>query len=227
MSRLLAISDIHGCANTFTGLLDKISLTKEDELYLLGDYIDRGPRSKAVLDKIVQLRQDGYKLHCLRGNHEQMMLEAPQSHEYAAIWLRNGGREVMQEFNTEDFSEIPDKYYNFLSNLSYYFDRGDQLFVHAGFKMSEDNPLEDRKPMLWIRKWEEQPGLLSWLQGRTVVHGHTPQTEDAIRERFDNLDNFPILNIDNGCCFMLKEGYHQLCCVDLTNKKLYFQPNID
>jgi len=208
-------------------MLDKIGLTKEDELYLLGDYIDRGPRSRGVLDLIMSLREQGYRLHCLRGNHEQMMLEAPQSSDYAQIWLRNGGQTVMNEFETNSFSEIPNKYYDFLDSLPFYFDRGDKLFVHAGFKISGDsNPFEKKNPMLWIRKWEEQPEVLSWLNGRLLLHGHTPQTQIAIEKRFDNLANFPILNIDNGCVYP-HEGYQQLCCVDLTGMKLYFQKNID
>ena len=70
-----AISDIHGCIATFKTLLDKIKFSKEDELYLLGDYIDRGPDSKGVIDHIWYLQKSGYQVHCLRGNHENMLLQ--------------------------------------------------------------------------------------------------------------------------------------------------------
>ena len=66
-----AISDIHGCAKTFEALLDRIALSTQGELYLLGDYLDRGPDSKGVLDLIFRLQREGYAVHCLRGNHEQ------------------------------------------------------------------------------------------------------------------------------------------------------------
>jgi len=70
------ISDIHGCAKTFKALVDRISFSREDELYLLGDYIDRGPDSKGVIDHIWDLLETGYTVHCLTGNHEQMFLHA-------------------------------------------------------------------------------------------------------------------------------------------------------
>jgi serine/threonine protein phosphatase 1 len=228
LSRIFAISDIHGCAYTFHEILNVIGFSKEDELYLLGDYIDRGPRSRMVLDKIMQLKSDGYLLHCLRGNHEQMMLEAPLSKEYAAIWLRNGGTEVMQEFGATRFSDIPKPYFEFIEQLDYWFERDKMILVHAGFKLPKDgnNPLELKKNMLWIRKWEAQQGVAAWLNGRKVIHGHTPQTEQQIRLRFDNPERYPILNIDNGCAYN-SEGMRQLCCVELTERKIFFQKNID
>ena len=227
MSRIFAISDIHGCSYTFYEMLNKIGLNKNDELYLLGDFIDRGPYSRMVLDKIMLLKAEGYQLHCLRGNHEQMMLEAPHSDEFAAIWLRNGGSEVMQEFNALAFSDIPKKYFDFIENLDYWFEREQLLFVHAGFKLVKNvNPFELKKNMLWIRKWADQAGVEQWLNGRSVVHGHTPQTEQQIRKRFDQPELFPILNIDNGCAYEA-EGMRQLCCVELTERIIYFQKNIE
>ena len=69
--RRFAISDIHGCARTFEALLDRIAFTSQDELYLLGDYIDRGGDSKGVLDLIFRFQKEGYAVQCLLGNHEQ------------------------------------------------------------------------------------------------------------------------------------------------------------
>ncbi|MEO0876095.1 MAG: metallophosphoesterase, partial [Bacteroidota bacterium] len=65
--RKFAISDIHGCLKTFEALLDQIQFTTQDELYLLGDYIDRGPDSKGVIDLIWKMQADGYQVKCLRG----------------------------------------------------------------------------------------------------------------------------------------------------------------
>ena len=76
-----AIGDIHGCSKTFKELLDKIGLIEGDELYLLGDYIDRGPDSKGVIDTIFELREKGFKVICLRGNHESMLLDALKNRE--------------------------------------------------------------------------------------------------------------------------------------------------
>jgi serine/threonine protein phosphatase 1 len=71
-----AISNIHGCYHTFKALLEKIGLCKEDELYLLGDYIDRGPGSKEVLDLILKLKSENFNIQCLLGNHEIMLFHA-------------------------------------------------------------------------------------------------------------------------------------------------------
>jgi serine/threonine protein phosphatase 1 len=71
-----AISDIHGCYRTFEALIEKIGLCKEDELHLLGDYIDREPGSKEVLDLILKLKSENYHVHCLLGNHEIMLFHA-------------------------------------------------------------------------------------------------------------------------------------------------------
>ncbi len=68
--RKLAIGDIHGCNKTFKALLDQINLSKDDELTLLGDYIDRGPDSKGVIDTIINLQSSGYQVRALRGNHD-------------------------------------------------------------------------------------------------------------------------------------------------------------
>jgi serine/threonine protein phosphatase 1 len=223
--RILAISDVHGCAKTLDALLDQVGLTKSDQLFFLGDFIDRGPSSKAVLDILFKLSEDGYNIELLRGNHEQMMFEAPQSFEKSQIWLRNGGREVMEEFNALNFTDIADKYYNLIERMHYYLESEEFIFVHAGFNLNTDNPFEDKKSMLWIRKWEEQD-YLPFIQKRTVIHGHTPQTADKIIKRMEELNQYQVLNIDNGCSYTF-EGMGQLCCVDLSNLNLYFQKNID
>ena len=77
MERIFAIGDIHGCSKTFKKLLlDKIKINKSDTIYCVGDYIDRGEDSKGVIDFILDLRAEGYTIHTLRGNHEQMLLDS-------------------------------------------------------------------------------------------------------------------------------------------------------
>ena len=223
--RTLAISDTHGCQLTFLQLLDNIAFSKSDQLYILGDNIDRGPRSKEMLDSIIDLQAKGYQLRCLRGNHEQMMLDARTDWQMSRAWMLNGGTDTMESFSALDFDDIPQQYFDLIDSFFYSLQTEKFLFVHAGLNLTIPNPLEDKKSMLWMRKWEEQPDL-SWLSGKIAIHGHTPQTRTAIETRFDNLGKLPILNIDNGCKFNY-EGYHHLCCVDLTNMRLHFEPNID
>ena len=73
--RILAIGDIHGCSRAFDTLIDAVSPEPDDQIITLGDYVDRGPDSRGVLDRLVALH-DGGRLIALRGNHDAMMLEA-------------------------------------------------------------------------------------------------------------------------------------------------------
>lgn len=79
-NRLIAIGDIHGCFNQFyTLIFDEIKLNKEDQLVLLGDYIDRGEQVKEVIDLILQLIKDGFQIIPLKGNHEELLIQAYQN----------------------------------------------------------------------------------------------------------------------------------------------------
>ena len=228
MSKIYAISDIHGCSETFTELLNKISFSTNDTLYLLGDYIDRGPSSIQTIDKIIELQSSGYNIKCLRGNHEQMMLNSIQDPSQSTLWEKNGGDKVLDELGIYSVSQIPRKYINFIEGLPYYIETDDFFFVHAGLNLQIFNPLEDKESMIWIRNWEDHIILDEFLQGKKLVHGHTPQTRVKIEKRFElfSQDYDSVLNIDNGCVFDYPD-YNSLCCVNLTDGKIYFQPNIE
>lgn len=223
--RILAISDIHGCFNTFKHLLNQVDLQKTDQLYLLGDYIDRGLYSKEVLDYILYLQGQDYNLYCLRGNHEQMMLNALTDPEKERLWRLNGGNTTLNSFGAFMPRDIPVQYYQFVQNLPFFYETKDYIFVHAGLNLEEENPFEDEHAMLWIRKWEQKANSKQ-LKNKIVVHGHTPQKLIAITNRFKKLEQIPVLTIDNGCAYNYEGGGH-LCAVDLTNHKLYFETNID
>src|SRR5215218_1348691 len=94
-----AISDIHGCCKTFRYMVEEVlHLQASDQLFLLGDYIDRGPDSKGVIDFILELRAKGYRVETLMGNHEFMMLETWEDASYLPLWLRNGGDTTLASF---------------------------------------------------------------------------------------------------------------------------------
>ena len=98
MTRIFVIGDIHGCCNTFKKLLAELAIQKSDEIYCIGDYVDRGNDSKGVIDLIINLRIKGYQIHTLRGNHEQMMLDSTIDEERLFHWLQNGGIETLTSF---------------------------------------------------------------------------------------------------------------------------------
>ena len=121
MARRFAISDIHGCSKTLIKLvLDEIKLTKSDELYLLGDYINKGPDSKGVIDFIFELRNSGYNVQCLRGNHEQYLLDGLEFSWEEIAFKNRGGKETLASFGVEDIHKIPQKYLDFISALPFY-----------------------------------------------------------------------------------------------------------
>lgn len=222
--RKIAISDIHGCNSTFEALLQQINFSKEDQLFLLGDYIDRGQFSKQVLDTIFRLKAEGYQLQCLRGNHEEMLLWALSGHSYnLETFLRNGGDVTLASFDVKHPRDIPEQYLNFLENLPLWIEAEEYIFVHAGLHfMPGTSPFEHTDKMLWIRNWYVDLDL-EWLGARYIVHGHTPTPHATIQNLFRHFKGLRVINIDAGCVFR-QAGYGHLCAVDLSNQLLYFEP---
>ena len=116
-----AISDIHGCSETFNALLEKIGLNKSDELYLLGDYIDRGPDSRGVIDTILRLQEEGYQIHCLRGNHEQMLEDQLHYPNFHLDWLANGGVRTLESFGKPTVTVFENRYLDFFADLGFFY----------------------------------------------------------------------------------------------------------
>ena len=223
-----AITDIHGCGNTFNALLNSIHFTPEDTLFLLGDYIDRGPRSKEVLDTILQLRQEGYTVECLLGNHDWVMLHAleePDTEE-ARNWKNYfGGRETLRSFGTTSEQGIGKEYIELLQSMDYYREYNDLILAHAGLNLTIDNPLVDREAMLWAR-YGDRKLPQGWLKGRIIVHGHTPHPRRRIQQQVELRTKDSVIGIDNGCVYQ-RTGMNHLCALELDTMELVFERNID
>jgi len=228
MKREIAISDIHGCYLTFLKLLETVNYSNNsDKLYILGDCIDRGPSSKQVLDWIMDGQNSGAEIVVLRGNHEQMMLRANVDVKRYKKWMRNGGQQVIESFGVENFLNIEKKYWEFLSELPYYSITDKYVFVHAGLNFNIENPLEDLESIIWIRRWYDNLNK-DWLGDKILLHGHTQVSVSEIEDQFDDLERDKVINIDAGCYaanYNRELGY--LCAFDLTNRKLFFEKNID
>ena len=107
MSRKILIGDIHGCLATFKALLEQINIHREtDKLFLPGDYVDRGPDSKGVIDEIISLQQTGYAVLPIRGNHEQMLI-ADHHAETVKGWHDMADEELKKSFGIENLSQLP------------------------------------------------------------------------------------------------------------------------
>lgn len=222
MVNRIAISDIHGCSHTFHALLDRLSLSKNDRLYLIGDYIDRGPGSKEVVDTIMAMQKAGYHLRLLRGNHEDMLLEGLTDDQVHYTWTAlNGGNETLQNFSINHAREFPKKYLEFFKQLEWYIELEDYILVHAGFDFSGPDPFSNYSEMVWIREFQvdkEQTG------NRKIIHGHTPVPFHEIHKAVRSGNNS--INIDNGCVYPY-EGLSGLVALNLDNLELIRQPNID
>ena len=121
MSRIFCIGDIHGCSNTLDDLLvNIIKLKKTDHLVFVGDYIDRGPDSKGVIDIILNLEKKEYKTTCLLGNHEELFMESDLDDDIFIHWFKDcGGFDTLKSFNVPTYENLEEKYKYVLSDDMY------------------------------------------------------------------------------------------------------------
>jgi serine/threonine protein phosphatase 1 len=173
MNLTVAVGDVHGMADKLHRLLAKIAAWLAQagagaavQFVFLGDYIDRGPDSKEVLDTVRALRQAG--AICLRGNHEQLMIDATQSALGERNFLRNGGAATLRSLGTAAaFREAQD----WMRSLPTYYEDDLRYYVHAGVRPGVPLDRQDDETRLWIREeFLDYPGKYS----RYIVHGHTP-----------------------------------------------------
>ncbi len=221
MQRIFFVGDIHGCSKTFRRLVtEKICLKKEDKLYCVGDYIDRGPDSKGVIDFILELKTENYQIYTLRGNHEEMLLDSADEDGSFHNWIRNGGDKTLKSFKVKSIVELKPVYLDFFKQTQYFIETKKFIFVHAGLDFSIDDPLADTESMLWIRDF---PVDENYLNGKLLIHGHTPQTRDYIlSQKFESP-----FNLDGGCVFKNVEGLGHLFALNFTEEKLIDTVNID
>ncbi|MFA5044926.1 MAG: metallophosphoesterase family protein [Paludibacter sp.] len=196
-NRHFAIGDIHGCFDSLKELVEnKIQLQKEDKLIFLGDYIDRGPKSKEVIDYIIELQNNDYDVVTLLGNHESMLIDAYNNNGSMDKWIKNGGSETLKSFEFDSLTNIDSKYLNFFNNLKYYFENEEYLFVHAGFNDTIEDPFSDKYWMLWKSRERYSNPL---LKDRTIIHGHVPVSLNITLNQIAN--NNKVVNIDGGCIY--------------------------
>lgn len=226
--RRYAISDIHGCSKTFSALLSKIELQKEDQLFLLGDYIDRGVDSKGVVDTILQLKADGHQVHCLLGNHEWMLMNSISEYKKFENWMKNGGSITLDSYKISELDylkKLPSEHIQFFRSLEYYIELEDYYLVHAGFNFKDADPFSDYESMLWIRDWHKNIRQEN-LHNKKIIHGHTPRVVTKLFEELKNKSSL-VYNIDCGCVFDSNHNLGVLCALNLDDLSFSIQKNID
>ena len=225
--RIYAIGDIHGRLD----LLDQVLSRVDKDMaahpashairVFLGDYIDRGPESKGVLDRLVTYSA-AHPSICLIGNHEMYLCEFLKNPDILSTWGRYGGLNTLKSYGLipsigADAQEqgklahalgrtLPVSHRHFLNSLKPYFVCGDFFFVHAGVRPGICLTDQSEEDLLWIR---EDFLLCEDPFGKVVVHGHTPVLEPEVRTNR--------INIDTGAY-----ATGRLTCLVLENDELSF-----
>jgi len=188
MKRLIAVGDIHGQKEKLERLLETVHPTGEDQLVFLGDYIDRGPDARGVIELLIDFRESWPKTVFLKGNHEQMLLNALvetafhadstlpsapldiESFSAIQLFLLNGGLATLRSYAIQRVDQLPQAHIAFIRQTQLYFQKEGFLFVHAGAR--NDLPLEQQEEytLLWDRSLEP---------GTREIHvvGHSPTAQ--------------------------------------------------
>lgn len=211
MERLtFAIGDIHGMYDALTLILKGINSYIEEHkpddyrVVFLGDYIDRGPDSFKVVDNIRLLQlSDPERYITLRGNHEQMFLDAMIGGWRERVDFRsNGGQETLKTYGVDLENDIPSTHKKFFLETRHCYQDELRYFVHAGINPSYSLATQTNEDRLWIRE------LFLRAQGpfeKYIVHGHTPRPGDRYVEGASKWR----LNLDFGAVF----GGYLVCAV--------------
>lgn len=212
--RTLAVGDIHGTSAALDALLAVVRPTPDDLLVFLGDYVDRGPDSKGVIDRLIALRQT-HRVVCLRGNHELMMTEARRQPSELRNWLSVGGTQTMSSYVPAggwraSFDHIPKEHWEFLEEgLFDFFETETHIFVHANLDPS--TPVNEQSDLMLF--WEFVNTPVRHESGKVMVCGHSSQKNGLPKA-------WPTTYcLDTGA---YAGGW--LTCLDVTSQK-YWQAN--
>lgn len=207
--KTFVVGDVHGCLEMLLRLLDVVPWqARRDRLIFVGDCIDRGPDSKGVVDRILELMQMDPDVTCLLGNHEAMLLDylsgiAPD------LYLANQGGTTLREYRLSrrpgGGPSIPQEHLNFYRSLKPYLEIEGYYVVHAGFRPGVEIERQSLEDMVWIR----EPFLSARHDfGKKVIFGHTPFSQPLVMENK--------IGIDTGAVYG-----NRLTCIELPEERFY------
>ena len=167
----IAIGDIHGCLRSLETMLDLIQPDSEDLIVTLGDYVDRGPDSKGVIDRLLALKQTHRLVH-LMGNHEIQMIRALETRHDRNRFLSDlcGGMDTLDSYGGA-FGDIPQEHWDFIHSAELYHELEDHILVHAGLEAHLPVDEQDQETYYYQRFYQQRPHV----SGKTIVCGHTIQ----------------------------------------------------
>lgn len=205
--RLFAVGDIHGRNDLLRPLLAAISQAshgaRRSIAVFLGDYVDRGPDSRGVIDSLLQFRRSGVaEVRFLRGNHDDTVLQFLEDPRIGPTWIDYGGGATLESYGVplpasrhdeagweatrRAFAErLPPEHLRFFRELAHATSHGDYFFAHAGARPGVALEQQSQHDLMWIRD-AFLKSKASWQ--KVVVHGHTPEEAAVVSERRIGLD---------------------------------------
>ena len=192
-TRLIAIGDVHGCPDTLSALLEEIEPRPDDQFVFLGDYIDRGPDSKATVELIIELCQNCL-VHPLMGNHEEMCIASRLGKSDLRFWMTCGGKTTIMDYgfstdrvSPQDMCNFPPEHQRFYGNLLDYYETDTHIFVHASYDPTKPLAHTSSETLRWANL---DPLIRPHSSGKTVICGHSPGPLRDLKH---------VICIDTGC----------------------------
>ncbi|QEL13273.1 metallophosphoesterase family protein [Limnoglobus roseus] len=215
--RTLAIGDIHGCSAMLDDLLRAVKPTPQDQVVFLGDYVDRGPDSRGVIDRVLALRQT-HNVVCLRGNHELMMSRARRDKSEYKMWTSVGGMQALGSYGKSPgragtVNDIPTEHWRFIEEecINYY-ETDMHIFVHAG--VASELPMDEQDEMWLFWEFLNPTFPPAHRSGKVVICGHSSQRSGEI------------LDCESAICVdTYAYGGGWLSCLDVDSRR-YWQVNL-
>jgi serine/threonine protein phosphatase 1 len=215
--RIFVIGDLHGCLHELNVILsyleNDLTLTPQDTVIFIGDYIDRGDDSRGVIERLIQLQRMHAKSYFLKGNHEEMLLSFLEGGHLSEVYLANGGNNTLESYGIDRGiskdqiqQQFPPDHLTFFHQLERCLISERFVFVHAGLDPLRPLKLQLDENLFWIR--DEFINNIHYF-GKVVVFGHTPYQ--------DVLFHLPYkIGIDTGAVYSNK-----LSCIELREQVVY------
>jgi serine/threonine protein phosphatase 1 len=188
-ARTIAIGDVHGCSKALGAIVDAIQPTADDTLVFLGDFVDRGPDSRGVLDFVLGLEKR-CRVVPLLGNHELMLLEAAENELLIEPWLTVGGGATVQSYDGS-LKNIPAEHWEFIRRCQRYYETPTHIFVHANYSANVRIGAQPDYLLFWEHLHMRVPA--PHTNGKIAIVGHTAQKSGEV------LDLGHVVCIDTYC----------------------------
>lgn len=206
--RTIVLGDIHGCAHALDAILNEVQPQADDLIISLGDFIDTGRDTAAVIDRLMALEQS-CSLVTIKGNHEEMLLGALTSERLKHSWLMCGGVSTVNSYRFGgDIDAIPDEHLEFISRCRHYYETERHIFVHANYLPERSLSEQPDHALRWSLL--EPPYPEPHCSGKTVIVGHTEQRSGEI------LDLGHVICIDTYC-----HAYGWLTALDVDSGEVW------